>query len=61
MAIDLYIPKADIRGRAQTRRLCFRWLQTGESYFIPRVLLHISKTEVESNTSLSTNAEIVGM
>ena len=61
MAIDLYVSKAHSRGQAQTRCLCFRWLQTGESHFIPCILLHISKTEEESNTSLKTDAEIVGM
>lgn len=61
MAIDLYVSKADNGGQDRTRCLCFRWLQTSESNLIPRILLHISKTEEEFNISLKTNAEIVGM
>lgn len=60
-AIDLCVSKADSRGRTQTRCLSFRGLQIGGSHFIPCMLLHISKTEKEPNTSLKIGAGIVGM
>lgn len=53
--------KQIVEGELKLNTSCFRQLQTGESNFIPRILLHLCKTEEEYNTTLKTDAKIIRM